>query len=146
MNEKPSSFEFVMWSSAKHRTIEALVDEYSDYVDGLEVMLHREENEADPEAVAVVCKLLDDENTNRQILGGDSRYLDEHYCGQRVGYVARKDLNKSALARDEFEQLPIRALLRYEKHPERALSRILILEPHWPVQQEDTSDPDYLPF
>lgn len=133
MNEKPDSFEFVMWSSAKHRTIEALVNEYNRGDFGLDVWLYQEENAVDAEAVAVICKLADDHQQNSQILGGKEMWLIEdanrQYVGQLIGYVARKDENKSALARDEFETLPVRA------HLVRRGINDFIIEPCWTMTE-----------
>lgn len=150
MNEKPDSFEFVMWSSAKHLTIEALVNEYNRGDFGLDVWLYQEYNAVDAEAVAVICKLADDHQQNSQILGGKSSWISHYeerliyddgwisqheeqevrtYLGQIIGYVSRKDRNKSALARDQFETLPVRA------HLVRRGINDFIIEPCWTMTE-----------
>lgn len=143
MKRKPKSFEFVLWSSAKFQTIKALINEYDEnyqcYHDdececGIDVCLYLEsDNPVDKEAVAVVCKVADDYKQNSKILGGQSRWIvaegQKQYIGQMIGYVARTDKKKSALARDQFEPLPVRAyLVRSNIEPKFSF----LIKPVWP--------------
>lgn len=154
MRRKPRSFEFVLWSTAKQQTVRALIDEYyeRDYNEegSLDVCLYLEPNNpVDKEAVAVVCKVADDYEQNRKILGGKSRWItsddgEKQYVGQMIGYIARADKRKSALARDKFHPLPVSAkLVRSKVEPKFEFQ----IKPIWPkpVVPDDLPD-DGVPF